>query len=102
MTAKTIAHAEQFAVVDKEHVAHPIAHSEPFAVVVSDDERGAVIVAAGAQGPAGRDGKDGKDGIDGSSVSNKPKNRLTKEEDGLYVSNDLLPDPLAYYILAKN
>lgn len=99
MTAKTIAHAEQFAVLDKEHVAHPVAHSEPFAVVVSDDERGAVIVTAGAQGPAGRDGKDG---IDGSSVSNKPKNRLTKEADGLYVSDDLLPDPLAYYILAKN
>lgn len=61
-----------------------------------------VIVTAGAQGPAGRDGKDGKDGIDGSAVSNKPKNRLTKEADGLYVSNDLSPDPLAYYILAKN
>lgn len=58
-----------------------------------------VIVTAGAQGPAGRDGKDG---IDGSSVSSKPKNRLTKEADGLYVSDDLLPDPLAYYILAKN
>ena len=58
-----------------------------------------VIVTAGTQGPAGRDGKDG---VDGSKVSNKPKNRLTKEEDGLYVSNDLLPDPLAYYILAKN
>lgn len=96
MTAKTIAHAEQFAVVDKERVAHSVAHSEPFAVVVSDDEHGAVIVTAGAQGPAGRDG------VDGSSVSNKPKNRLTKEADGLYVSNDLLPDPLAYYILAKN
>lgn len=58
-----------------------------------------VIVTAGAQGPAGRDGKDG---IDGSSVSNKPKNRLTKEADGLYVNDDLSPDPLAYYILAKN
>ena len=77
----------------------------PVTVVESPAVKPQVIVTAGAQGPAGpagRDGADGKDGIDGSPVSNKPKNRLTKEEDGLYVSNDLLPDPLAYYILAKN
>ena len=55
-----------------------------------------VIVTAAAQGPPG------KDGVDGASVSNKPNNRLTKEADGLYVSDDLSPDPLAYYILAKN
>lgn len=62
MTAKTIAHAEQFAVLDKEHVAHPVVHSEPFAVVVSDDERGAVIVTAGAQGPSGTQGQIGPAG----------------------------------------
>ena len=62
MTAKTIAHAEQFAVVAKEHVAHPVAHSEPFAVVVSDDERCAVIVTAGAQGPTGTQGQIGPAG----------------------------------------
>lgn len=71
----------------------------PVTVIESPAVESQVIVTAGAQGPAGRDGKDG---IDGSSVSNKPKNRLTKEADGLYVSDDLLPDPLAYYILAKN
>lgn len=96
MTAKTIAHAEQFAVLDKEHAAHPVVHSEPFAVVVSDDERGAVIVTAGAQGPPG------ENGVDGASISKKENNRLTNERDGLYVSDDLNPDPLAYYILAKN
>ena len=71
----------------------------PVTVIESPAVEPQVILTAGAQGPAGRDGKDG---IDGSKVSAKPKNRLTKEEDGLYVSNDLLPDPLAYYILAKN
>ena len=62
MTAKTIAHAEQFAVVANEHVAHPVAHSEPFVVVVSDDERCAVIVTAGAQGPMGPQGQIGPAG----------------------------------------
>ncbi len=62
MTAKTMAHAEQFAVVAKECSAHPVAHSEPFAVVVSDDERGAVIVTAGAQGPSGTQGQIGPAG----------------------------------------
>lgn len=86
----------------------------PVTVIESAAVESQIIATAGAQGPAGRDGKDGidgedgkdgkdgKDGIDGSPVSNKPKNRLTKEADGLYVSNDLSPDPLAYYILAKN
>ncbi len=78
MTAKTIAHAEQFA------------------VVVSADERSAVIVTAGAQGPPG------KHGIDGASISQVANNRLVAKDDGLYVSDDLSPDPLAYYILSKN
>lgn len=71
----------------------------PVTVIESPAVEPQVIVTAGAQGPAGRDGKDG---IDGSSVSNKPNNRLTKEADGLYVNDDLSPDPLAYYILAKS
>lgn len=79
MTAKTIAHAEQFAVLDKEHVAHPVVHSEPFAVVVSDDERGAVIVTAGAQGPPG------KNGLDGTDVSAALDNQIKTNPDGLYV-----------------
>lgn len=37
-----------------------------------------------------------------AKISTDPLNRLTKGTDeGLYVSNDLTPDPLAYYILAK-
>lgn len=55
-----------------------------------------VIETAAKQGPPG------KNGTDGSAVSKKEKNRITKETDGLYVSDDLTPDPLAYYILAKN
>ena len=57
MTAKTIAHAEQFA------------------VVVSDGERGAVIVTAGAQGPAGKSG---------AKVSATPDNQIEEKPDGLY------------------
>lgn len=71
----------------------------------SNDPNVTVIETPVAQGPRGLTGpagRDGKDGIGGSSVSNKPKNRLTLEADGLYVSDDLSLDPLAYYILAKN
>lgn len=57
MTAKTIAHAEQFA------------------VVVSDGERGAVIVTAGAQGPAGKSG---------AKVSAAPGNQIEEKDDGVY------------------
>jgi hypothetical protein len=36
------------------------------------------------------------------TVSTDPDNRLTRgADDGLYVKDDLTPDPLAYYILAK-
>lgn len=64
-----------------------------------------LIETPAEQGPRGRDGedgKDGKDGVDASSISEKPNNRLTKEPDGLYVFDDLAPDPLAYYIISKN
>lgn len=36
-----------------------------------------------------------------TAPSTKNKNRLVQENDGLYVSDDLIPDPLAYYILSK-
>lgn len=58
-----------------------------------------LIETPAEQGPRGRDGKDG---VDASSISEKPNNRLTKEPDGLYVFDDLAPDPLAYYIISKN
>ncbi len=44
-----------------------------------------------AQGPPGP----------GAAISPDPDNRLTQRPNGLHVSNDLIPDPLAYYILAK-
>lgn len=34
-------------------------------------------------------------------ISDEPLNRLVAKSDGFYVSDDLTPDPLAYYILAK-
>lgn len=61
-----------------------------------------LIETPAEQGPRGRDGEAGKDGVDASSISEKPNNRLTKEPDGLYVFDDLAPDPLAYYIISKN
>lgn len=46
-------------------------------------------------------GAPGKPGVGAAEVSSDPNNRLEQRNDGLYVSNDLTPDPLAYYILAK-
>ena len=55
-----------------------------------------------AQGPPGPPGKDGPGSEDAPIISADPDNRLTQGSDnGLYVSNTLNPDPLAYYILAK-
>lgn len=59
--------------------AKTIAHAEPFAVVVSDDDRATVIVTTGAQGPPGRNG------IGGADISTEPDNQLTTKGDGLYV-----------------
>jgi len=54
-----------------------------------------VIVEACQQGLPGRNGSE-------ASISTDPDNRLTRgTDDGLYVKDDLAPDPLAYYILAK-
>lgn len=74
----------------------------PVTVIESPAVEPQVIVTACAQGPAGPAGPAGDGGIGGATISNKPKNRLTREADGLYVHDDLSPDPLAYYILAKN
>lgn len=52
-----------------------ITHAEPFAVVVSDGERGTVIVTAGSQGPAGKSG---------AKVSAAPGNQIEEKADGLY------------------
>lgn len=63
-------------------------------IEVSNDD--VVVVETGQQGLPGKDGGEAK-------ISTDPLNRLTKgKDDGLYVSDDLAPDPLAYYILAKS
>lgn len=73
---------------------------------VAVNERGSSAVAV-RPGPgravvaAGLRGAPGKPGVGAAEVSADPNNRLEQRNDGLYVSNDLTPDPLAYYILAK-
>lgn len=55
---------------------------------------------AGPQGVQGVPGPQGKDGQ--THISADTPNRLRWGSDGgLYVPDDLAPDPLAYYILAK-
>jgi hypothetical protein len=54
---------------------------------------GDTIVTLGEQGPPG---------IGAAEISADPNNRITFGTDlKLYVADDLIPDPLAYYILAK-
>lgn len=53
------------------------------------------VITAGEQGPPGRDG------LGALQISQLSFNRLEAKPDGLYVSDNLTPDPLAYYILAK-
>lgn len=67
--------------------------SQPLAVIERVSEPPSIIITAGQQGPAGRDAM---------KVSSKPLNRINIEPDGLYVKDDLTPDPLAYYILARS
>ena len=55
---------------------------------------------AGPQGVQGVPGPPGKDGQ--THISADPGNRAVAGTDGgVYVRDDLVPDPLAYYILAK-
>ena len=59
--------------------------------------------ANGDTGPQGVQGVPGPPGKDGQThISADTPNRLRWGSDGgLYVPDDLVPDPLAYYILAK-
>ncbi|MDI6527355.1 hypothetical protein QMA71_17610 [Pseudomonas otitidis] len=72
-----------------------IAVAQPVALVVEPTRVAGVAIAAGAQGPAGRNG------VNGAQISQAPDNRLELKPDGLYVADGFVPDPLAYYILAK-
>lgn len=61
-----------------------------------------VVVTSGEQGPPGPPGKNAPGAGDAPLISEDPDNRLTQGSDnGLFVRDDLIPDPLAYYILAK-
>jgi hypothetical protein len=62
------------------------------AVPIHVETRIVEAIIRGPQGPAGPP----------AMVSADPNNRLvTGSDSGLYVPNDLTPDPLSYYILAK-
>lgn len=72
-----------------------------YAVGLEPDAETAVVMA-GEQGPPGPPGRDAPGAGGAPLISNDPSNRLTQgSDDGLYVLDDLAPDPLAYYILAK-
>ena len=60
-------------------------------------------VTQGEQGPPGPPGKDAPGSGGGPIISTDPANRITQGIDGgLHVLDDLVPDPLAYYILARS
>lgn len=55
------------------------------------------VTVFGVRGPQGAPGSGS-----GAAISEDPNNRATYGSDGgVFVSNDFVPDPLAYYILAK-
>ncbi|WP_296125381.1 hypothetical protein [Pseudomonas sp. Ga0074129] len=77
--------------------------AEAFALVVEPEHAPAVLVAAGEQGPPGPPGANAP-GSDGRPIiSADIDNRLKQGTDGgLHVLDDLIPNPLAYYILARS
>lgn len=72
-----------------------------YAIALEPDAE-TVVITAGEQGPPGPPGKNAP-GSDGAPIiSEDLDNRITLGNDGgLHVLDDLTPDPLAYYILAK-
>ena len=72
-----------------------------YAIALEPDAE-TVVVTTGEQGPPGPPGKDAPGSGGSPVISADPNNRLTQGSDnGLFVSDNLNPDPLAYYILAK-
>lgn len=69
------------------------------AVVLIDTEPATVVETAAQQGPRGAQGPMGPMGE--VKISGDPKNRITRKPDGLHVLDDLIPDPVAYYVLSK-
>jgi hypothetical protein len=65
-------------------------------VVTPQGARSSVVVTRGIPGPPGPPSPDG------APISSDTGNRATAGTDGgVFVRDDLVPDPLAYYILSK-
>lgn len=76
---------------------------EAFVLVVEPAQAPALIVSQGPQGPPGPPGRDAPGAGGAPIISADPDNRLKQGVDGgLHVLDDLTPDPLAYYILARS
>ena len=70
--------------------------------IINHCGRAQVVTLVGVQGPPGPPGPPGAGAGGAPLISADADNRLTTGSDaGLYVRDDLVPDPLAYYILAK-
>lgn len=77
--------------------------AEAFALVVEPEHAPAVLVAAGEQGPAGPPGPAAPGSGDIPIISADTDNRIKLGGDGgLFVLDNLTPDPLAYYILSRS
>lgn len=64
---------------------------------ITNNGRLTVVTVVGVRGPQG-----GPGGGNAPAISADPDNRIREGSDGgLHVLDNLIPDPLAYYILAK-
>ncbi|AVO33692.1 hypothetical protein [Ottowia oryzae] len=65
---------------------------------ITNNGRLTVVTVVGVRGPQGGPGGGGN----APAISADPDNRIREGSDGgLHVLDNLIPDPLAYYILAK-
>ena len=77
--------------------------AEAFALVVEPEHAPAVLVATGEQGPAGPPGAAAPGSGGSPIISADTDNRVKLGGDGgLFVLDNLTPDPLAYYILSRS
>ena len=105
----TVVSAVADAVVVRHDSSVVVARKNGGTTVVNQPQRTSAFVVRGVPGlpgpagPQGVQGVPGPPGKDGQThISADTPNRLRWGSDGgLYVPDDLAPDPLAYYILAK-
>ena len=103
-----VSHAAD-AVVVRHDSSVVVARKNGGTTLVSPPQRTSAFVVRGVPGPPGPAGPQGVQGVPGpqgkdgqTHISADTPNRLRWGSDGgLYVPDDLAPDPLAYYILAK-